>query len=192
MTPDERKAWELIIRDIPEVGDDVPWFLRGPEKRAILAADAELKSCHEIMEREGKELIHLRIVVASQVDMTKLFKERWELEQIRYEGISSANEELRARVAVLEDKLEVEHDVCMAAITVANDSEARIRELEGQLMKYGIGVAEGGVTGTGGAYTCPDCGNPVVWNEVDTGCPRKGCKELKALRATLDAAKEGK
>jgi hypothetical protein len=34
-----------------------------------------------------------------------MFKERWELEQIRYEGISSANDELRARVAVLEKGL---------------------------------------------------------------------------------------
>jgi hypothetical protein len=40
------------------------------------------------------------------------------------------NAALRARVAVLEDELKVEHDVCMAAITVANDSETRIRELE--------------------------------------------------------------
>ena len=39
--------------------------------------------------------------------------------------------------------------------------------------------------GAGGAYTCPNCGNPVVWNEVDTGCPRKACRELIALRARI-------
>ena len=107
MTSDTRKIQDRYITDIRVHRDALknvvdilrrqgkPLGLRDKELDecdAILAADAELKSCHEIMEREGKELIHLRIVVASQVDMTKLFKERWELEQIRYEGISSANE----------------------------------------------------------------------------------------------------
>ena len=106
MNSEERKAWEKEHLRIKEALPRLPDGWLKDVYKANLAADAELKSCHEIMEREGKELIHLRIVVASQVDMTKLFKERWELEQIRYEGISSANEELRARVAVLEGVVE--------------------------------------------------------------------------------------
>ena len=65
MPPDERKAWELIIRDIPEVGDDVPWFLRGPEKRAILAADAELKRLREAMEWALERLIRATVMSMS-------------------------------------------------------------------------------------------------------------------------------
>lgn len=48
---------------------------------------------------------------------SKMFRERWELEQIRYEGISSANEELRARLEALEkenaafvEELKCHHD----------------------------------------------------------------------------------
>ena len=43
---------------------------------------------------------------ASLREEAEMFKERWELEQIRYEGISAANEALRARVAVLEQAVE--------------------------------------------------------------------------------------
>ena len=44
---------------------------------------------------------------ASLREEAEMFKERWELEQIRYEGISAANEALRARIAVLEKVVEV-------------------------------------------------------------------------------------
>ena len=46
------------------------------EHHEDLAADAELKRCHETMEREGKELIHLRIVTESQQETIKRLRDR--------------------------------------------------------------------------------------------------------------------
>lgn len=41
------------------------------------------------------------------------------------------------------------------------------------------------MTDGGGAYTCSDCGNTVVWTTLDTGCPNKKCDELTRLRAIV-------
>ena len=73
MTDDERKAWDENLEDCKLYISEY-----GPEPRctAILAANAELKKCHEIMEREGKELIHLRIVTESQNETIKRLRDR--------------------------------------------------------------------------------------------------------------------
>lgn len=51
-------------------------------------ADEREWEIHKAFKAKDAEIVALRAEVA-------MFKERWELEQIRYEGISGANEELR-------------------------------------------------------------------------------------------------
>jgi len=66
MTDDERKAWDENIEDCKFIHP----ANYGPEPRctAILAANMpELKKCQRNNEREGKELIHLRIVTESKM-----------------------------------------------------------------------------------------------------------------------------
>ena len=76
MTDLEQKAWDELVKDVRKHDRFCDIRLERADYPAILAADTELKQCHEILEREGKELIHLRIVTESQQETIRRLKEK--------------------------------------------------------------------------------------------------------------------
>jgi hypothetical protein len=77
-----------------------------------------------------------------------------------------------ARVKELEEKLQADHEVCMAAMTVANDSESRIAALE-KVAEWADKLE-------------------ISMHRVDRdGNPQYDAWALSSLRAALDALKEG-
>jgi predicted RNase H-like nuclease (RuvC/YqgF family) len=81
-------------------------------------------------EEELKEQTRKSDVIIAEKDAeVELHKERWQLEQIRYEGISSANEELRAELKRLREAVEMLPKQLYRAVNLYRESDTGEREI---------------------------------------------------------------
>jgi hypothetical protein len=171
--------------------------------------ESERRSYDQAIEKMARDCIAAANEVLSQRDIAlgvqktlraeaKMFKERWELEQIRYEGISAANEELRARVAVLEarddtwreKKKMLENDLGAAWKKIALLEKVVVDAIAETRKWYAINI-----------FTPPDEDiirvvhrqYPGMVDRLSADMARRTCDLiLSNYRAALDAAKEGK
>jgi predicted nuclease with TOPRIM domain len=106
----------------------------------------------------------------------EMFKERWELEQIRYEGISAANDELRARVERMENEY----------VELQNSKEALRARLA--LLEKGLMAVDGLISESRGVDGLHLNGDVALWEDLRTG----GVYEewLRDYDAALAALKE--